>query len=558
MKEDIPPLRGGSKETSNVYNSFAKLYKIIRISNTAFFSGNLEWAYSSIIDALKLFRRIDDEKAIGVACNNLGNTLQAMCRGIKSLECCRLIPDACIVKVAIAHYNEAIEIAESQFEEAKTELEKSAFAQQLADRLFNRGLFFFTIQGCNDCAPRDSRDRGLEDLKRARFLDEDVKGFYVARDLLMTHSTEYFLRVLRRAEGLLEVYEDKEVRDLWDVNSLIVDADSILAACWEMPSAPLFQELTPVGRLQQLEATAIKWDLCRGREFDASRLAMRMFAEDEYILEDTFVKAAGGLLQLLRDDDIGADSWTLKTKTSAKCDFRKMLRSAKTDHLDVGKCLVFALEINERWETDELLAKVNENCLALYDDYCLQDDYCGIAGYTTRGDMNLALALKSENEGLQRSRLDLATSSTSESFCPSFPYAIQMLIDAHASTVSDTYILLIMDGFSWDSDANRALKSQIEQMNRDRDTKINVIILGMEIEEHEIVEECIEMCSITKASRFVEIDMSNVDSAFDSIRLIVSGGVNSRKVLAQGLTMETFSRKDRSRLSTEVQSDELV
>jgi len=45
IEYDIPPLTGGSSEVHQVYNCFSKLYKIVRISNVAFFSGNLVFAY---------------------------------------------------------------------------------------------------------------------------------------------------------------------------------------------------------------------------------------------------------------------------------------------------------------------------------------------------------------------------------------------------------------------------------------------------------------------------------------------------------------------------------
>lgn len=50
VDDDIPPLHGGSRESLRVYTSFTKLYKIIRMSNVAFFSGNLVWAYGFISD----------------------------------------------------------------------------------------------------------------------------------------------------------------------------------------------------------------------------------------------------------------------------------------------------------------------------------------------------------------------------------------------------------------------------------------------------------------------------------------------------------------------------
>lgn len=65
LRDDIPPLQGnGSKEVHQVYTSFAKLFKILRISNVAFFGRNLLSAHSFTIDALKLFRKVGDDKAV--------------------------------------------------------------------------------------------------------------------------------------------------------------------------------------------------------------------------------------------------------------------------------------------------------------------------------------------------------------------------------------------------------------------------------------------------------------------------------------------------------------
>lgn len=71
---DIPPMQGGSREVNQVYASLSKLHKIVRFSNMAFFSGKMKSAYRLLVDALSLFRRADDEKAVGIASNNLGNT----------------------------------------------------------------------------------------------------------------------------------------------------------------------------------------------------------------------------------------------------------------------------------------------------------------------------------------------------------------------------------------------------------------------------------------------------------------------------------------------------
>jgi hypothetical protein len=44
IEDDFPPLEGGSREVNHIYNSLAMLIKVVRMSNIAFFSGNLNWA----------------------------------------------------------------------------------------------------------------------------------------------------------------------------------------------------------------------------------------------------------------------------------------------------------------------------------------------------------------------------------------------------------------------------------------------------------------------------------------------------------------------------------
>ena len=118
---DMPPLTGGSREVHQVYASFAKLNKTVYMSNWAFFAGDLSLAYRIARDALRLFRKIGDEKAIAIACNNMGNTLLAWmveCREPgTSLE---LEGDEYFycTEAAINYYNEAIELGTKDFDAA--------------------------------------------------------------------------------------------------------------------------------------------------------------------------------------------------------------------------------------------------------------------------------------------------------------------------------------------------------------------------------------------------------------------------------------------------------
>lgn len=149
--------------------------KLYSESNTVVFS---DPCFSMISDALKLFRKIGDEKAIGIACNNLGNTLHAVCKQQKLVgECCNRIPGICALKMALQHYDESISIAGNHLEEAFSDERKAEFTQQLADRIFNRAMFLLLV--ANDkCAPPNARTMALADIERVQRMDDDVKDFW--------------------------------------------------------------------------------------------------------------------------------------------------------------------------------------------------------------------------------------------------------------------------------------------------------------------------------------------------------------------------------------------
>jgi hypothetical protein len=113
IDHEIPPLHGGSREIHQVYACFAKIVRAVQMSNTAFFSGDLTWAFDFINDALHLFRMMENQKAQGIACSNLVNTLQAMYHsGMYADNFCSMNNGKCYIKWTIDNYNESIEISE--------------------------------------------------------------------------------------------------------------------------------------------------------------------------------------------------------------------------------------------------------------------------------------------------------------------------------------------------------------------------------------------------------------------------------------------------------------
>ena len=111
-----------------------------------------------------------------------------------------------------------------------------------------------------------------------------------------------------------------------------------------------------------------------------------------------------------------------------------------------------------------------------------------------------------------------------------------MLVDCAATTENDSFIFLITDGESWEPTIFAKTRSQIERLNRERSTSINVLLLGIELEEDEIIEHCKILCSVSKRSMFLEVSVANVDEAFAAVAATVSGQGSA----FQGITMEKF------------------
>lgn len=55
-----------------MYDSLERLCKIVRFSNAAFLAGDRQKSYRVMQDALDLFVKMGNQKALGVANNNIG------------------------------------------------------------------------------------------------------------------------------------------------------------------------------------------------------------------------------------------------------------------------------------------------------------------------------------------------------------------------------------------------------------------------------------------------------------------------------------------------------
>jgi len=540
--DNIPPLTVGAREISRVYASFTKLCKVIRMSNTAFFSGNFKMAYRFQNDALKLFRKIEDQKAIGIASNNIGNTLFAICRESKDgMRCLRIKnEDECGVAIALQRYNESVKIGEIELQEAVGELEKANFIQQLADRYFNRGLFLLLVGGGDACSPNNARDLAYKDIRTARVLDADVRGFWLDRKLLLKNSDRYFCRLLRRIDGLSNFDNDLGLRKVWDVTSIIEAADQLLAAAWDEQAAPLFREVSRIGRLQQLEGAAIRLALQRRDIDEAATIAFRMLIEDSFLLETPFVSAGTAIMSLSRSSkDVPLQP---KAVSSLRSDFRQMAKACKHISLDVGKSVVFCLELSHRWRKDVLLRNINRHCLRLYDRYCTSGDLVGVAAYKSDKNLTLKPSEKALYYELLRARLDDATTSTSDE--EAFQIAAQMVLEADSSLENDTFILLISDGESarLNETEYKTVVRHLREFGRDRSTSIHVLIIGVSVESDAVRQKFRLICNgVSKSSMYLDANKDTIEGAFERVTTRIMGRkVSNSNHFLRGTTMEKF------------------
>jgi hypothetical protein len=530
-------MKGGSAEVNQVYNSFAKLFKIVRVSNSAFFSGNLKWAFHFVNNALQLFRKVGDRKATGIACNNLGNTMLAIyCERATPNDCCKM-DDVCLASRGKELLDEAIQIGRQEFDMAKTDDEKADFAQQLANRHFNRGMFLLLTKG-DPCAVSHAQELGYKDLLEAQQLDSDVDDYWLQKKLMLKNSAEYFERMVRRLLGLIDLGNDGRVRDIWDCRELVKDLDSLLFAAWDQPNAPLFRDINRTGRLQQLENVAIRLEASFENHIEAASLAIRMLMEDEHILESAFLSAATALLTYMKLDQPA--QWSPETIFSAKSDLRKILKSCKGLSLDAGKCLVVCLELCNAWKDSPILSKISNSCLLLYDEYFNDDDYVSAVSFCESVDDNSTLELS--RKGRQnRARFEAATRSTSGATShATIPIAVQMLADKSECRDNDTYVVAVIDGTSWGSFSSESIRRQVDRMNRERNTVINIIIIGLDIQSKDVRDSCRELCMVSKASKFLEATVDTIDIVFDQVSSIITKQSATSGNMLGGITMEKF------------------
>jgi hypothetical protein len=495
IEDDMPPLTGGSREVHRVYASFAKLYKTVRMSNSAFFVGDLSLAHRMGLDALRLFRKIGDQKAIAISCNNMGNTLLAWmveCREPgTSLE---LEGDDCTycTEAAIKYYTEAVTLGTKDFEGATGDAEKARFAQQLADRHFNRAMCLL-LTADDPCASSDAKENALDDLYLVKQYDQGVKEYMLHSKTLLENSDVIFERSLRRLHGLTALIDiEPDVWNVWDIYELVDEADLMLQAAWNQDEAPLFHNMTKIGRLQELEGTVTGIELSSGKADDAVEMATRMLIEDEFLLDSSFIEVADCILLSSREfreaeDDEDNQKEREEQQERAfhdgsiaglKQEFKTMRKPGMRNALDIGRAFVFCIDLKGEWNGQALLLDLRKVILEFYQDNFQPNDTVGIVTFDPKdGTLHkvqpssakdlLAASNTNSNQYPHRDALVAATTGVACSrFIPALQGGIDMALEVELSSASDVCLLYVSDGGAYDETIYSRLQHRIEASSR--------------------------------------------------------------------------------------------
>jgi len=288
-------------EVDSVYKTIEMLYKVVQFANSAFFSGDLEVAYQVLKNALRLFTRLDNKKAIAIASNNLGNTMLTIYRIMEasgSEEMCGLSKSEVISK-GNAYFAQSIKLGETAYDQFYNEQgwseECLVFMQFLANRYFNRAIFLLTTSS-DSKNRKDAEALGFRDLQITGDMDIEIVDQCLEMGFKINRVERYEL-MMSRIRGLLALIHLGYSPEELFIEDQIKDMYQDLKNAMKNPSHDLFKEISVVGRMQKLDTVLMKYlSQAKNDNINAARVAIRMLIEDEYVFPDAEEEAMKILL----------------------------------------------------------------------------------------------------------------------------------------------------------------------------------------------------------------------------------------------------------------------
>ena len=198
----------------------------------------------------------------------------------KSLLTCRMTYEILLITIYLSN------IMLNMIDEQGWSEECLVFMQHLANRYFNRAIFFLTTSADHE-NPKEAQALGFRDLQITGDMDEEIVNQCLESGFRINRVERYEL-MLGRVRGLNaliedgynsdELYLDEQIKSLQqDLNKAIKSG----------ASNPLFSEISVAGRMQKLDVELIRYlHLAKNDSINAARVAIRMLMEDEYVFVD--------------------------------------------------------------------------------------------------------------------------------------------------------------------------------------------------------------------------------------------------------------------------------
>jgi hypothetical protein len=227
---------------------------------------------------------------MGVACNNLGNTMLTLYRTMQVTgeETVSGLTKGQIIGKGIAYFLQAIQMGEKAYD-AFYEAEGWGpnclhFMQHLSNRYFNRAMFLLTVKDDHE-KPNEIEELGLRDLQITKDMDCEIvdEGTQVGWDVRQFDAQ--FEVLLSRVRGHITLLE-LGYPDDWDVDEMLSAAFNVLRKALLQESSALFVDIGPAGRMQQIELELMRYYVVKSDIIMAAKIAIRMMVEDEFTIPE--------------------------------------------------------------------------------------------------------------------------------------------------------------------------------------------------------------------------------------------------------------------------------
>eukprot|EP00520_Triparma_pacifica_P008837 CAMPEP_0118669550 /NCGR_PEP_ID=MMETSP0785-20121206/20964_1 /TAXON_ID=91992 /ORGANISM="Bolidomonas pacifica, Strain CCMP 1866" /LENGTH=1805 /DNA_ID=CAMNT_0006564247 /DNA_START=118 /DNA_END=5535 /DNA_ORIENTATION=+ len=546
IAKDIPHIKGSSREVDHVYASFEKLYLVVRFSNTSFFSGDLVGAYNVLMEAETLFKSLDNIKAIGVANNNIANTLLALYSsltnpGTKQKAKSKMIKNVgmdvdTLANTASERFDEAVISATSDLEREGV-AGGTAWMEQLANRSFNRGIWNMrrTLGAGGNV---DVWEVGVEDITKAIELDKQVATISgTIFDTAIARSTGLLavMKLIKEMkEGKKGIWKNATVADLPGKEaSIVIVMDQLVYMVtqeFEQTNSDglLFAELTRTGRQQELDSMKINYWSLKGKVEEALKISFRMLAQDEFLNYKCGISALNCMI-----DFVG---WP-KEETKVMGTWINTISNSLPETLGGGKKpqkrVIFCLDKSGSMyggRMDRALA----NCLKVYDEYVNDIDEVGFIMFSNKISTVFELSIKGEPypRGDRRQLIKDITAGGGTKFYTAIDCCLTMMVNQDDSNGTlPTWIVALTDGDS--SDEPSSAVKRLKALNNGGEHKVDVVIVGVDVST-QCITACEELCAASKDSIYIDSKggLSAMDKAFEAVAKVIGGDV--------GVSMEAF------------------